>query len=606
MSTNGSNIATSEEANNGSMGESSEENKSTGQGTVPVSLNMSTPLRAAVLHYDTKLDPTKDTKTPAKSPQIMQNVLSSGSSSNVDPATVNFVNEVVTKIQAQFDKVNQSLLNMQLLASTSLANLVPSKRKRSGTTQHTPPAESATDSQQEWNIVSRRRNKPRRSPKKKDVNDVNRANYFESLSTDMEVDPSVNEPSDAAFNTANANNANNSTQDKPTNSNTISNNKTPKPSASRNITFGTIRPLINKEKNVIGKSKVPSTTNKNLPSSSGINDDSVKPKKVRVPPIIADGINVKDLLQSLIPIKATNFKFKNNFRTNRTTIYAADRTTYDGLFKVLKENGVPFHTQSLPEDKRNMLILKKVPNCFNLDDIISEISKFNLGDKVKVVSFKDNNKANFNYYILSVAPDVNLHTLLGSHRLFYTTVTIEKFNRTSIPQCFKCSELGHVQNNCFRPMVCHKCGESHSSQEECKVTAETPNSEKFCNLCKEKGHAASYKGCPTYKKALRMRIDAKNQRQSFTVESARRMVDSHTSFAQVASGGTGSSGTAPKNPPPKVSLKSALSFLDEACMETFNCTYAQFQLKYRQFHARYTNAMDREVKKSLLFDFLDS
>lgn len=552
----------------------------------------------------------------------------------VDPATITLIEQFAIRIQAQFDNINSNIYNLQMLAA-SVSSLSPGpptpghtpKRRRTSAASNVHLSRSSTESQHEYEwTFPRRPTRPRKQLPVTAKNDAKNNNMFELLSSDDDEDATpnstVNNNSVAAQYGAigDVSNGNSgpprTNQVNSTNSNSGTSNRVfTKESFGPSASFGNIRPLIKTNVNANGMSR--NQSNKNMPGTSGTataannastasnNKSSDKTvKKVKLPPIIATCINVKDVLEQLNPTKEVNFKFRNNFRTKRTTFYAADRATYDALFRALRENGVPFHTQTLTENKRTNLILKDVPHCFDLDDVKRELSKFQLGDKLKVVLFRDNNKASFNYYIISIPQDVNPRLLLGSHHLFYTTVKIEKFNKNSVTQCYKCSQLGHVQGNCYELPACHKCGQGHESPDQCPIVKETPHSEKFCVLCQVRGHAASYRGCPTYKRAQKMRTEAKSQRQKFAAESARRLFDPSVSFAQMTSGGNGTVGSAPTNPGKE--FESALSFLDKACLESFNCTLAQFQAKYKQFHTLYSQTKDREAKKSLLFNFLAS
>lgn len=69
-------------------------------------------------------------------------------------------------------------------------------------------------------------------------------------------------------------------------------------------------------------------------------------------------------------------------------------------------------------------------------------------------------------------------------------------------------------------------------------------------------------------------------------------------------GGNGTGGRVPINNPSNVSLSSAKSFLDEACLESFNCTFAVFQQRFVSFQHTYRNATDLDEKRTLLFNFL--
>lgn len=56
--------------------------------------------------------------------------------------------------------------------------------------------------------------------------------------------------------------------------------------------------------------------------------------------------------------------------------------------------------------------------------------------------------------------------------------------------CFNCHCLGHMSKYCPSPSVCGECGRAHSAEAECDSTT-------YCVVCKENGHLAVSKVCPS-------------------------------------------------------------------------------------------------------------
>lgn len=336
------------------------------------------------------------------------------------------------------------------------------------------------------------------------------------------------------------------------------------------------------------------------------NRDKPVVKKVRFPPIIAVISNVKEFVVILKGLNLQNFRYNINVKTSRNTIYAGDRTTFDTIITIFRNNKVQFLTQSLSDERRTNLILKGVPVGFDTNDITQEFNVFGLDDKVKIVPLKEGNKASVNYYILSLAPGVDSKSLIGEHKFLYTEAKIEKFNRNSSVQCYKCSELGHGQKYCGCIPRCRKCGQEHADPKECKINANSPPEQRFCVLCNQHGHTASYKGCPTYKEDVQRRKEAAGRKSKPIVKEVSRMVNTEILYSNVASGsgGSGTAGRGPNANPQMMSLKGPLSFLDEAYLESFDCTYSQFQAKFSKFYLNYNGSESREARRTLLIDFL--
>lgn len=56
--------------------------------------------------------------------------------------------------------------------------------------------------------------------------------------------------------------------------------------------------------------------------------------------------------------------------------------------------------------------------------------------------------------------------------------------------CFNCHCLGHMAKYCPSPSVCGECGRTHGADAECESTT-------YCVVCKETGHLAVSKVCPS-------------------------------------------------------------------------------------------------------------
>lgn len=254
--------------------------------------------------------------------------------------------------------------------------------------------------------------------------------------------------------------------------------------------------------------------------------------------------------------------------------------------------------------------MKGTPVGFDANDVADAVASFELGDRLKIFPFKDGNKTHLNYYILSFPPDVDAKQFIGPHRFFHTTVTIDKYNNITIPQCYKCSQLGHYQNLCGLDKCCHKCGGNHAQPEQCPVTDSTPLDQRYCTLCMQHGHAASYKGCPVYKDEVNRIRDFRARKANKTKANNRefsRLATSDLSYAQAASFGNFGNGTTGNVPVSAsnqgTSFNDATSFLDEACLESFGCPYSVFLKSFKSFKSAYLGAKDGEAKRSLVFNF---
>lgn len=465
-------------------------------------------------------------------------------------------------------------------------------------TDNTPVQVNKLDKKSDWMTPNRRKRQRKPESVAKSTGTAANTNYYQDLTEQDDSNMDVGSETDSVaveidaneFNDKDVNNVSNF-QD---NSHVSTTHIASSHENSNNVAGPKIRPI--QVKSVRGKK------DKVLPSSVGN-----ATKKIKMPPIIASIFNLKDFVGILKDLSIVNFRFNQNLRSGRTTIYPLDRPTFDAIIKVLSDNRVSYHTQAPPDERRFNLILKGIPISFDVEDVKEEFAKFGFGDAVKIVPLKNNSKTHFNYFILSFAPGVQCRHIIGEHRMLFTTVKIEKFNRNSPPQCFRCSQLGHVQGYCGEKFCCHKCGKEHANPEDCTITDESPASDKFCILCKQHGHTASYRGCPVFKREEARIKDRKAAKAKPVRSFVSSYVQPSVSFADAAApGGVGTIGSVPNiSTPVNHSLSSAKSFLDEACMECYGCSYDDFKNKFNTFYFKYTNAKSRDARRALLNQFLE-
>lgn len=72
---------------------------------------------------------------------------------------------------------------------------------------------------------------------------------------------------------------------------------------------------------------------------------------------------------------------------------------------------------------------------------------------------------------------------------------------------------------------CVKCGENHTPG-ECSIKKEDPKECLRCVLCNEKGHPASYKGCPEFQRRLKTREDLRSTLKE-------KIINRHALFSNV-------------------------------------------------------------------------
>lgn len=505
---------------------------------------------------------------------------------------------------ANFSELSTNMANIldSLAKITPKQNLAP---KRPRLNEGDIPATTATnkrDSQPSWAQPDRKHTFRQRRASDTNTHAINAANSYELLSEDSNTmdcdadnflsnkDDNAAGPSGLGQRTLTLDDDNNLLLKHVFDNN---NNKDKATMGKKNI-LEAIRPVTVKKTK--GGPKQPLSNATKVPNVP----------RVKFPPIIASIFNVKAFVNVLKEQNIVNFRYNVNNRSAKTTIYPGDRSAFDTILALLRTYAVKFYTQAPSDERRTNLIMKGVPVGFDLDDVKEEVKKLNLGDRIKVVPLKEGNKQALNYFILSLAPGVEHRGLIGDHRLFFTKIRIEKFNRNSAVQCYRCAGLGHVQKYCGASPRCHKCGQEHSDPALCPIKPDSPLEQRYCVLCDQHGHAASYKGCPTFKKEMLRKKELLAKKSKPIVREVSKLVQPNVSFASVArgSGGSGTGGRVPNENPITMSLNGAMTFLDEACLESFGCSYAIFQQKFSKFHADYKGTTSIEARRTLLMNFL--
>lgn len=195
---------------------------------------------------------------------------------------------------------------------------------------------------------------------------------------------------------------------------------------------------------------------------------------------------------------------KINFSSARNTqegirVQVPSSSDYRELTKLLKSMNVPFHTFTLPEEKKLRVILrniaKEVPSEAISEDLKSQ------GFPVLEVHRMHRGKTLAPYdmvlVILDLTPEgkaiFNLKTCCSLSGL-----KVETPHKKGPPgQCHNCQHYGHSSRNCFAKPRCVKCLGDHGTaacpRPKDRAQCTEPPS---CVLCGEQGHTANYRGCP--------------------------------------------------------------------------------------------------------------
>jgi transposase-like protein len=102
---------------------------------------------------------------------------------------------------------------------------------------------------------------------------------------------------------------------------------------------------------------------------------------------------------------------------------------------------------------------------------------------------------------LTFAVESRLHKALIERQKIGVRLTIVFVEEmVQVPRCYNCNGLGHISKSCRQKPKCHKCGKEGHKIKECRAEKSE------CGNCKQTGHRAYYRKCPTMKRALEWKI----------------------------------------------------------------------------------------------------
>lgn len=162
-----------------------------------------------------------------------------------------------------------------------------------------------------------------------------------------------------------------------------------------------------------------------------------------------------------------------------------------------------FHTKAPREEKTNSWLLKGISGDYDEKDILNELLNLNLKN-VKIKNVKKINLMEFfkakwgrDAFLVGISSDSNSGELININRLANQITRWEKINLKNPIQCFNCQRIEHTAAYCNQSYRCVKCDEGQGPG-KCSIetNSETPRDEIYCINCKQKGHPASYRGCP--------------------------------------------------------------------------------------------------------------
>ena len=225
--------------------------------------------------------------------------------------------------------------------------------------------------------------------------------------------------------------------------------------------------------------------------------------KVKPPPIYTSDLDTRSLIMALNENDKNSFTIKNTGDNNHT-VRTTTMENFEKIKKTLKEKQVQFFTYAPQNLKTKSVVLKHISGNLSVEEVKSEIESHNPENITitKVIKFSSKLKPNEHYYVIILTPESKISNVTKINNIAQQVPKWEPYKKKLIYQCHKCQEIGHSSNNCFKKYRCVKCLDDHK-QGECKVPKGQKTDNVACVNCGEKGHPASYLGCPFLKFAAK-------------------------------------------------------------------------------------------------------
>lgn len=199
---------------------------------------------------------------------------------------------------------------------------------------------------------------------------------------------------------------------------------------------------------------------------------------------------------------------------DRVTLMFTDIEKYDQTTEMLKTAKKEFFTFTPEHRKPKNVVLKNLDFTNSVDDVKTEIESLYTPNvkitKIIKMSFK-NSQDSAGYFLVQLTPESDIQALTREKLLLHELVKWEPLRRPHVFQCTNCQDVGHSSANCGRTFQCSRCKETHAKG-KCSIPAgNTDRKILYCVNCDEMGHAASFKGCPLLKCAVRNKNLGKEQ-----------------------------------------------------------------------------------------------
>jgi hypothetical protein len=219
--------------------------------------------------------------------------------------------------------------------------------------------------------------------------------------------------------------------------------------------------------------------------------------------------------------------FEGKMAKGGFTLQLHNGTDYRKATTYLQSTQKEFHSFRLAEEKLLRVVLRGIPTCVEIPDILGELTEKGFHPTQVIRLRAGKTREPLPLILVSLPKDEKARAIYDLKSLCYIRIKVEAFKKSKGPgQCHNCQAYGHAQSHCHQRPKCVKCAGPHLTA-ECKKSKDTPA--KCCNC--GGSHPANYRGCSSYP---RKAADPSSTPKVTTKGVPRAPVTPGVSFAQAA------------------------------------------------------------------------
>lgn len=227
-------------------------------------------------------------------------------------------------------------------------------------------------------------------------------------------------------------------------------------------------------------------TDKSIPISTA--------PRTHIPPFIVQPDDWKSIAPLIMP-KFNTDQLVATYTNNTILLQAANIEVFRAIQNFMTVNKIPFHSFSLPSERKIKILLWGIPIYYTEDEVKTELEL--QGFEINHVRQFVKEGRKLQMFMVILPNSSNSKSIFNMQSLFYVTIKVEPYRKTGPAQCFSCQRFGHSSLHCGHPPRCVKCAGAHLAKDCQKTREEDPK----CSNC-HGSHTANFKKCPAYLKTI--------------------------------------------------------------------------------------------------------